>query len=206
VAQTHEGPIMAMRHDRDTEQTSQPSEVVRDRATTRRADDVVMLRWPDQAAQAADLRAAGIPRLLVVEPGAPPPPPADCLQDWVRLPIDHDDMRARLVALLSHTAVHPNAPALDEYGQLTHRRRSVFLSPTEARIAGTLVASFGRLVPDGALIADAWPDGDGSVSKLRVHVTRIRQRIEPLGLTIRSQKQVGRVMEPDRDQIDAPSQ
>ncbi len=59
----------------------------------------------------------------------------------------------------------------------------MFLSPTDQRLAGLLVASFDGAVSEQVLFADLW-DGEGESSKVRVHVSRLRKRIQPLGLEI----------------------
>ena len=64
---------------------------------------VALVAWPREAARAQRLADAATPRLLLVEPGAAPPPPSDELQDWVRLPADEHEvaLRARRLARLA---------------------------------------------------------------------------------------------------------
>lgn len=57
---------------------------------------VVLLSWPREAARAEQLADAARPRLLLVEPGAAPPPANGELQDWVRLPADEHEVALRV--------------------------------------------------------------------------------------------------------------
>jgi hypothetical protein len=145
--------------------------------------DVVVLRWPEQASDLERLDKAGLPRLLLVEPGVAPPTGTSCLEDWLRLPADETDVRARMVALTERAARHPPVPSLDEHGQLSHGGQSVFLSNIDKLLARVLVEHLGRPVPPQQLIRSAWSKGGGD-SALRVHLSRLRRHLAPLGLTI----------------------
>jgi hypothetical protein len=155
--------------------------------------DVVVLRWPEQGAERERLERLGVPRLLIVEAGVDPPAGDSCLEDWLRLPAEDCDVRARLLSLAQRAAHHPMVPLLDDFGQLTHRGVSVFLSPVDQRVAQVLVESFGTSVRDEELARRAWPAGS-SDQTLRVHISRLRRRIAQLGLTITSVRNVGYVM------------
>ncbi len=153
-------------------------------------DNVVVLRWPAEREEVDRLTQRGIPRLLLVAPGAPPPPSVSCLEDWVRLPAADGDVQARLEALLYRASRHPSVPELDGYGQLSFRGQRVFLSPTDERAIPPLVASFERAVSEHELERAVWFD-DGNPSKLRVHVSRLRKRIAPLELEITAVRNYG---------------
>jgi DNA-binding winged helix-turn-helix (wHTH) protein len=148
-------------------------------------DDVVVVRWPEQRVDAERLARLELPHLLLVEPGVAPPALQGCLVDWIRLPADDADMRARLTALASRTLIHPSVPVVDRFGELSFRGRRVFLSPMDQKIAELLVASFDRGVTDRALVERIW-NGEGASTRVRVHVSRLRKRVRPLGLEITS--------------------
>ncbi len=158
--------------------------------------DVVVLRWPEQTDDVARLDLLGVPRLLLVEPGAEPPTSASCLQDWLRLPASDADVRARLHALSSRAEHHPSRPTVDTLGQLSHRGQAVFLSHLDQRIAEVLVRRFAEAVPDDDLRAQVWPEG-ATEQALRVHISRLRRRLVPLGLTITCVRNVGYAMHED---------
>jgi DNA-binding winged helix-turn-helix (wHTH) protein len=145
--------------------------------------DVRILRWPDQAHEADRLASLGTPRLLIVESGVPPPTETSCLVDWLRLPATNEDMCVRLASLLSRAARHPRGPLIDDCGQLSHRGTTVALSSINEQITKVLLEDFDHPVPAEELVSRCWTD-DGTNEALRVHISRLRHRIAPLGLTI----------------------
>jgi DNA-binding response OmpR family regulator len=165
--------------------------------------DVVLVRWPEEDARLRELRASGAPRLLLLNGEAAPPELADCLEDWIRLPADDRDVRAR-VAILSLRAEtdHP-APRVDD-GLLRHRQRWVALSPVEGALAATLVERFGAVVGRDTLARRAWPNGVPTRNALDVHVLRLRRRIAPLGLEIRTVRSRGYLMQAAQPTPEAP--
>jgi DNA-binding response OmpR family regulator len=156
--------------------------------------DVAVLVWPDQAAQQARFDRAGLPRLWLVEPGAVPPVSNSCLEDWLRLPADDADVRARIASLTLRALRHPARPTLDGHGQFKFHGHIVFLSPVEQNLATPLVAHFGEAVGDEELIRSTWFDGAGTEQTLRVHVSRLRRRLAPIGLTVTSIRGFGYVL------------
>jgi hypothetical protein len=157
-----------------------------------RVRDVTILEWPSAAARAVQLASMGVPCLLFVEPGTPPPADTD-IHDWVWTSADEAEIEARLLGLAKRAAQHPAKPAVEEFGRLTHGRRDVFLSAVDERIARLLVTHFGEVVPETDLLRQVWPDG-GTPNALRVHISRLRRAILPLDLAIISVRKAGYVM------------
>jgi len=164
--------------------------------------DVVILRWPEQADRIEHLDRLRVPRLLLVEPGVQPPSSESCIQDWLRLPADDADVRARVRALERRAANHPARISIEDSGQLTYRDRTVYLSPLEQRIAQVLIDRFRTIVDDQELINQVWPNGASSVA-LRVHLSRLRNHLAPLGLAITGVRNQGHVMHETTD-VPAP--
>lgn len=158
--------------------------------------DVVVLRWPDEQDQLLRLAKQRRPRLLLVESKADPPLSDDPLEDWIRLPTEDRDIKARLSRLESRAATVIAAPILDRHSRLLYGDKWVSLSPIEARLAASFVDGFMSLVTDKVLVSRAWPEGLPSRSALRVHLHRLRKRIEPLGLIVRSVPRHGWVLQP----------
>src|SRR5687768_9253811 len=81
--------------------------------------DVVLVQWPAEAGRRERLAEAGVARLLLVDVGSDPPLVLDALEDWVRVPADDRDVRARMEALVARAAARrPPLPSLDADGVL----------------------------------------------------------------------------------------
>jgi DNA-binding response OmpR family regulator len=154
---------------------------------------VVVLSWPAQTGLREGLDRKGLPRLWLVEAGVAPPVVDSCLEDWLRLPADESDARARLDSLARRAVHHPMQPTLDAHGQLVHAGALVLLSPVDKQLAARLIADFGEAVADDDLIAAAWREG-GTEQTLRVHLSRLRRRLAPIGLAITSIRGYGYAM------------
>ncbi len=170
------------------------------------AMDVTMLRWPEEEDRRARISRAGEPRLLLVPDGEDPPPVADCLEDWIRVPAAENEVRARVHALavrsLAHTAngrndhdAAPSGPILDDFGVLRVHGSWVALPPLEARLAEALLERLGAVTSRELLIRAGWPTGAPGRNALDVHVLRLRRRLTPVGLAIRTVRSRGYLME-----------
>jgi hypothetical protein len=58
-------------------------------------DDVPVIPWPSGADARHELAVARRPRILAVADGEPPPEGSDELEDWVRVPVQLDEIRLR---------------------------------------------------------------------------------------------------------------
>lgn len=154
---------------------------------------VAMVEWPERQADVADLARRGIPRLLMVAPTITPPLCTDSLEDWVRLPVDDTELRARLLALAERQRLRL-ALTIDEHGVLRQDNTLILLSPYEQRIAEVLIENFGTIVPKEVIEHRLWSELDPSSIAMRVHISRLRKRISPLGLKISCVVTVGYVM------------
>lgn len=159
--------------------------------------DVVLVRWPAEADRRGRLEAVGTPRLLLLEEGHPPPPPEDCLEDWIRVPADDGDVRARMEGLALRVQQHaiPDAPDLDPDGVLRFGGAWVSLPPVEARLTTALVERFGAVVGREALARAGWPEGAPGRNALDVHVLRLRRRLAVVGLSIKTVRSRGYLLE-----------
>jgi hypothetical protein len=156
---------------------------------------VVLVRWPDELAELERLRAEGIPRLLMVSPGAEPPLDPDPRTDWIRSPISDDELRVRLRALeLRASAVADDRPVLTDDGRLQAGGRWVAVSPTAERLLAMLIERFGAVVSMDDLLGGAWPGGTPQRGLLRVHMTKLRTVLEPLDLRIVAVRDRGYVL------------
>ncbi|WP_084719248.1 helix-turn-helix domain-containing protein [Streptacidiphilus carbonis] len=148
--------------------------------------EVQLLRWPAQQELREEYRSRRVPRILVVEAGLGAPVCDDIYEDWVRAPIPSHDLKARSDALV-HRYHRYHAPRIDLDGVLRFASQSVTLSPMQAELLSVLVARFGQVVPREALrLRLRSEEGSTTRNALDLHIMRIRQRIDPLGLTVRT--------------------
>jgi DNA-binding response OmpR family regulator len=158
--------------------------------------DVVLVRWPAEAERRSRLQDDGVPRLLLVEEGHPPPHPEDCLEDWIRVPAEDADVRLRVDGLAARSAQHvTDLPDLDRDGVLRFSSSWVSLPPVEARLTRALVDKFGAVVGREALAKAGWPEGAPGRNALDVHVLRLRRRLGTVGLSIKTVRSRGYLLE-----------
>ncbi len=158
--------------------------------------DVALVRWPEDEGKRRELRAANRPRLLLVDAAAPAPVSGDPLEDWIRLPSDDRDLRARLDALtLRSGAGDEMFPEIDGDGLLHAGDEWVALPPIEQRLATMLIERPSAVVSRETLSRAGWPGETATRNALDVHMLRLRRRIEPLGLSIRTVRSRGYVLD-----------
>ena len=90
------------------------------------------------------------------------------------------------------------APALDDFGVLRFGSAWVALPPLEARLTETLLERMGTVTSRELLVRAGWPSGAPGRNALDVHVLRLRRRLTPVGLAIRTVRSRGYLMEPGR--------
>ena len=175
-----------------------------------------MIRWPDEQARRSRISLSGEPRLLLVPDGEEPPAVVDCLEDWIRVPATENEVRARVDALAVRRLAHlptlsgnghtvgngnghgtPSAgPILDDFGVLRVNGSWVALPPLEARLTEALLERLGAVTSRELLVRAGWPAGAPGRNALDVHVLRLRRRLTPVGLVIRTVRSRGYLMEP----------
>lgn len=158
--------------------------------------DVVLVRWPAERGRREVLREQQRARLLLVDEAAPPPITSDVFEDWVRLPAQDADVRARVQSLQARVAEWgPVVPTIDGDGVLRFGGSWVSIPPVEARLVQALLDRFGTVVGRDALTQAGWPEKEPGRNALDVHVLRLRRRIEPVGLAVRTVRSRGYLLE-----------
>src|SRR3954471_18336309 len=112
-----------------------PSERVSD--APEEVDGVVVVRWPEDSARAAELARVGTPRLFLVAVDADPPAVDDELCAWVRLPAHERDVQARIVELRTRASVA--RPILGDHGLLWRGTQNVSLSPSDKGVTAFFI-------------------------------------------------------------------
>lgn len=160
-------------------------------------DDVSVLRWPSDRRERERLARIGRARLLVVDVDAAPPVAADPLEDWVRASATDLDRHARMEGLrLRLERTLEMVPELDDDGVIRFGERWAPLPPVEARLTEALLGRFGAVVSRDDLARAGWPEGAPGRNALDVHVLRLRRRLEPVRLAIRTVRSRGYLLEP----------
>ena len=158
--------------------------------------DVVLVRWPLEADRRAQLVESRVPRLILVEQDAEPPIPEDCLEDWIWVPAGERAVAARVATLAVRHGLHSRVvPLLDDDGVLRVDDAWVSLAPVEARLCAALLARFGAVVGRDTLTRAGWEGTAPGRNVLDVHVLRLRRRLQPLGLAIRTIRSRGYLLE-----------
>lgn len=160
--------------------------------------DVALIPWPDESARRSELAAKNMPRLLLLQPESEPPACLDPLEDWVRVPAAPEDVRARAENLANRFhGRRPGDITVDPGGMLHFGGRSSRLTPLQSRLVGPLAERSGTVVSRSELIEAGWGfDSPGaSQNALEVNMARLRRRIGPLGLHIRTIRSRGYLLE-----------
>lgn len=167
-------------------QVAQPS------AVGERAMDVTVLHWPAEAGRREELARARQPRLLLVGEEDLPPDVTDCLEDWLRVPVFERDILARTASLAARAGRHGRVQLVD--GVLSASGAHVRLSSVDMRLVECFLERAGSVVAREDLTVRAW-DGPVDRNLLDVHILRLRRRIAPLGLEIRTVRQRGYLLQ-----------
>jgi DNA-binding response OmpR family regulator len=147
---------------------------------------VKVLRWPADSRKREQCEVLGVPRLLVVEGGAALPTCLDALEDWVRPPISQEELKVR-TATLEARARHNAQPTVDANEMLCFGNRRLQLSAGEAKLMRLFVEHYGSVVPREQLAESGWPREDPPRrNALDLRILRLRRRVEPLSLSIRT--------------------
>jgi len=157
---------------------------------------VELVHWPEELARNDALARARQLRLLLVAPLTAPPTEWDPLMDWIRLPADDIDIWRRLVGL-QHRVRQLPPPTLDEFGLLRRGRCVGEPGPDRGADLAVLLEKPDCVFSRERLERSAWPDRLTHTHALTAYIKRLRRRIEPLGLAIRTVRQRGYFVEID---------
>jgi len=148
--------------------------------------EITFLRWPHEEEKRSDLLKDRIPILWVVESTYAPPQSLDPIEDWVRLPMPKPDIEAR-VACLVQRARNEAIPTIGPDNVLRTRAGRLALADSEAAILAPLAENFQCVVPRKELVERGWgTPSDEYRNALDLRILRLRRRIAPLGLEIKT--------------------
>lgn len=110
-------------------------------------------------------------------------------EDFIVKPFDLRELEARMQAVLSRmpSLDYASEPIVNiddhlqvdfAHNRLTVGERSFGLTPTESILLHVLLRNAGRVVENRMLIARVWPSEDVYEDTLRVHMHRLRRKLE----------------------------
>jgi hypothetical protein len=159
--------------------------------------EVALVRWPEEASLREGLAALGRPRLLLVESGSLPPDVLDGPEDWLRCPPDPAELlwRAQHLRHRFGPDLSQQELVLEEHGVLRRGDRWVAVSEAQLPILQLLLDRIDRVVPFDDVVDAYGTEGGSSVpASVRTVVSRLEQRIRPLGIDILSVRRRGIVL------------
>lgn len=158
--------------------------------------DVVLLRWPAQEDLRARLEADGLPRLLLLSHECLAPVCADDLEDWVREPLDPEELEVRAAKVQHRARLRALRPRVDEHGLIRVGDRWIDLPPVQLPVAQLLISGFGRVVTAEQIQA-AYLHAGGSMhpKAVKAMVGRVKRRLAELDLVLTNVRDRGYVLE-----------
>jgi len=169
---------------------------------THRPSVIVALRWPEESVRRDHLAAAGIPRLLLISPGASPPPVWAVDEDWLSADASLEDrayreatLRRRLELVTDPAPPVVAGMVVDEDGLARRHGRWVALTDLEVRLVRPLVAANAHCVSRAELLEAAWPGEERRDRAVDGAIRRVRTKLRPLGAQIHGITGVGYLLE-----------
>ena len=146
--------------------------------------DVRLVRWPAESEQRDDLATLDLPRILVVDVHEPAPECCDELEDWVRTPVDSEELTVR-ASTVAKRADERMRPWVDDHGVLWFRDRWHALADGQLPLLRVLVEHFGHVVAqDDVLVAYAAAGRSTHAEAVKTSARRLSGALAPLGLEL----------------------
>jgi Transcriptional regulatory protein, C terminal len=165
---------------------------------TRQSLPVEVVDWPVDAGRREAFARAGVPRLLLVAPGAPPPDVIGVDEDWIRLPATDDDVLARAIHVMRlGERRRTDLPYVDDHRVLHRAGVSVPLTTRDARMLELLLRNVGSVVAYDELIRVVWSNDVPTREAVEAATYRLRRRISGLSMSIKAVRARGVVLHLD---------
>jgi hypothetical protein len=149
--------------------------------------EVMLVRWPEDGDDGFRLAQDGVAVLYLVAGDDAPPTPTGCLEDWIRIPGDDRDLRARVAALELRALAHRSPPRVDADGRFHYRGKVIVLPDDEIELARLLTERFGDIARDDDLQRVAGASGQA----VRSRMTQLRARLRGYDLSLRRVRRRG---------------
>ncbi|WP_272925803.1 winged helix-turn-helix domain-containing protein [Streptomyces sp. SID3212] len=146
--------------------------------------DVQVVRWPTELTRLAALRREGIPCVLLVAPGVSVPELKGTGEDWIRVPVDPLELKARISSLRAKVG-HCPQPLVDEDGILRFGSSLTPLTATETVVVRFLVERMSKVAGRQELAARlSSAHRSTSRNALDLHIMRLRRKLLSVGLSL----------------------
>jgi hypothetical protein len=158
--------------------------------------EVALLRWPAQEPQRARLERDRLPRLLLISRACTAPICVDELEDWVREPLDADEIELRTATLRRRARTRTLRPSVDCSGLVRSGPRWVHLPPVQLPVAELLIERFGRVVAAEEIEA-VYRKAGGSLhpKAVKAMIGRVKLRLAELDLALVNVRARGYLLE-----------
>jgi len=153
-------------------------------------EGVELLLWPEDEGRRRELEVLERPCLLLLADDTPAPT-CGPLEDWVRAPSPVDDAAARCSALVGRMRCAARPVVHDDALEFAGQR--VDLPPGQVRLARVLADHYRDVAKRDQLMAAA---GNPSDDALKAALARLAGRLAPVGLSVRTIRGVGHLLEP----------
>jgi DNA-binding response OmpR family regulator len=155
------------------------------------------LTYPAEEERRAQLAAERAPRILLLAPGCPPPLLLDELEDWVRSPIDAEELDARLAMLARRagsTTIHESICLHD--GILRVGDRWTPIPDGQRRIVALLIDRIDTVVSDHE-IAQAHGSSEviSNPRTVKSMMWRLSRRLTDVGIALHKVRGRGYLVE-----------
>jgi hypothetical protein len=148
---------------------------------------VEVVDWPVEAGRREAFARAGVPRLLLVAPGAPPPDMIGVDEDWIRMPATDDDVLARAIQVMRlGERRRTDLPYVDDHRVLHRAGVSVPLTTRDAKMLELLLRHVGSVVSYEELARVVWSNDAPTREAVEAATYRLRRRISGLSMSIKA--------------------
>jgi DNA-binding response OmpR family regulator len=147
--------------------------------------DVAVLRWPDDEHLRPKLEQEGHPRVLIVAALRPAPEIDSELEDWMREPIDLQELQTRADTLRIRAHQRSLLPRLDDHGLVRVGTRWVAIPDAQLPVVALLLARIGRLVELEQIVEVYTGHGNsGHRTAISAVMNRLTTRLREVGLDL----------------------
>ena len=148
---------------------------------------VEVVDWPVEAGRREAFARAGVPRLLLVAPGAPPPDVIGVDEDWIRLPATDDDVLARAIHVMRlGERRRTDLPYVDDHRVLHRAGVGTAHHTRRARMLELLLRHVGSVVSYEELTRVVWSNDAPTREAVEAATYRLRRRISGLSMSIKA--------------------